>query len=257
MAPVVEDLPQEPPRSRTGAILAALLAVAAAAGLGWWLSAPDRGPSDPVQASRPPAAAAAPAGPVRYAGATPDRAQVRAAYDKVRDLYGEGGPAALVQASQDCARNLPGDPARLDYCLAFDIYAADILPADPIQGGSAEGGAGAWFHDADARAVALAGAALPAFVSAEGRVGEVRALTLTVLPKAAHRPHALRKAKARTARPRPHVEKAALVRPVRHPARRAPHHRKAERSLAYGVVSRPPPARAAPPAQPAAEDPPL
>lgn len=250
MAPDVDEFHEQAPRSRTGAALAAVLAVAAAAGLGWWVSRPDRPAPEPAPVMKP-LAEAAPAGPVRYAGKEPDRAQVREAYGKVRDLYGEGGPGALVQASQDCARRLPADPSRLDYCLAFDIYAADILPPD-----EAQGGAGTWFHDADARATALAGAALPVFVSAEGRVGEVRALTLTVLPKVSLRHKAVRRAAAKV-QARPRVEKAALVRPVSHPAHRRALHRRAGHSLAYGVEHRPPRAAPVAPRPPPAEDPPL
>ena len=178
--------PAEPPApepSRAGPGVGvgagALAAVAVSAALGYWLAFPDRTPPPPAPA-RAAAALTQPAPkpprPLRYAGPEPAPGQVKAAFDHVRALYAEGGPGALVKASVDCAKDLQRDPRQLDQCLAFDIYAADILPA-----GRGDDAA-AWFHDRD-RDLALARSALPAGSDAADRIGQVRALTTAVLPR--------------------------------------------------------------------------
>jgi hypothetical protein len=134
-------------------------------------------PPSPELVAPPPAP---PPPPLRYAADQPDPSQVRSAFGEVRRLYVNGGPGALVRASADCARRLQADPSRLDHCLAFDIYAADVLPPSPEPTGDA-----AWFDDSDTRAIALARAALPGWIDAANRVAQVRALTTAVLPRPA------------------------------------------------------------------------
>lgn len=215
--------PQPPPGAsapeprRSGVALAAIVALAVFAGLGLWLSSR----AEPEASLRQAIAAVAPGlpaapQPVRYAAADPAPAQVKAAYDHVRTVYADGGPDALVKASAACAKGLSREPRQLDRCLAFDMYAADILPA----GGGDE--AAAWFHDPD-RALALARSALPAGADAADRIGQVRALTMAVLPKpriervraAPARLQKARRVAARRARPPRRARLVKATAPVR------------------------------------------
>ena len=167
---------------RPGAVLAALLALGASIGFGVWLGSSDRSLAPPPAATPPPDQSRGPPqpapSPVRFATAEPVPQQVREAYDRVRAVFVDGGPNALMKASVECAKRLQQDPTRLDECVAFDIYAADIVPPD-----GSDDSAAAWFHDAPDRDLALARAALPAGTDAADRLGQVRALTTIVPPK--------------------------------------------------------------------------
>jgi len=184
-SPRAREGPSPPSRAarglRPGRLLVGLLALGASLGFGLWLLSPDKGfapappASSPAQVEDIPPPAPKPA-PLRFAAPEPNPQQVRRAYDEVRAAYSGGGPEALAKASVDCAKGLQQDPARLDECLAFDVYSADILPPD---GSEAAG----WFQDAPDRDLALARAALPAEVDAADRLGQVRALTTIVLPQ--------------------------------------------------------------------------
>jgi hypothetical protein len=218
------DLPA--PRGRVGVLVAGLVALAASAGLAWWTLSPDREPAAPAPDLRPALQAQAPAAPqpLRYAPDEPDPGQVKRAHGDVQAAYVAGGPQVLVRASAACAGALPADPARLDYCLAYDTYAREIVSAD------ADKGAADWFAD-QGRDLALARTALPGGSDAGNRLQQVEALAQAVLPKpviekpkpkpkpkakphpkahakthakvkarpAAHRPHAVRAAPHRTA----------------------------------------------------------
>lgn len=223
---------EAPPRSRLGVILAAIVAAAASAGLAWWFAA--AAPSPDLHAPPPPAPAARaePIPPLRYAAADPDPIQVRRAWRDARQSYVDGGPDALVRASVSCAKNLPADPQLLDYCVAYDTYAAEMAPPQ------APGGAGDWFAAAAERDLALARTALPGEVDPSNRIAQLSALTRAVIPKAAparsQKVHAVRRAHVPAARPvkvrhvrkvvhaRPKVLKASLPRPA-HRARIAAH----------------------------------
>ena len=212
----------ESPRRGLGVFLAALVALLASGGLAWWIAKP--APS-PEIASAPPS----PAAPVRYAAADPDPAQVRQAFADVQQVYAEGGAEGLVQASAGCARQLAADPGRLDYCLAYDIYAAQVAPPD------AGPAAADWFGGAKDRDLALARAALPASIDATNRLAQVAELTRAVLPKALGQPEPVRSAKApphkppaavkakqvgkAAAKPKAVKAKAATSRAARPPAR--------------------------------------
>lgn len=163
------------PPVRLATVAAACAAVAAAGVLGWWASAPDRPPVAPPVRVQPLASGPA---PLRFAPAQPDPDQVRSALGQVRSVYVNGGPDALLRASVDCARRLQVHPGQLDHCLAFDIYAADVLPPSDGDGADSD-----WFDESGDRAIALARAALPAGVDAANRVSQVRALTMAVLPR--------------------------------------------------------------------------
>lgn len=134
---------------------------------------------------------------------------------QVRSVYVNGGPDALVRASVDCARRLQVHPGQLDHCLAFDIYAADVLPPSDADSD--------WFGDSGERAIALARAALPPGVDAGNRVSQVRALTMAVLPRLtpADVDRGVRRASARD-RPR-RMREASLERPPGRLRAKAPH----------------------------------
>lgn len=176
MAAVPDELPEfatrfepgEPARrGRTGAMVGAVAAVLASGGLAWWLSAGDR--TVDLAAGVPPRSEVAglqPAAP--RASTTADAEQVRRAYDQARTTYADGGAPALVQFSQECSETLAGDPRILDFCLAFDLYAAAMAPDD--------GPAADWFGVGEARRLRLTEAALPAGADAPARLTEVQGL---------------------------------------------------------------------------------
>lgn len=191
----------EPPPRRFGVVLAALVALFASAGLAWWVAKPN--PDSSVAAAPPPpeapaasAAPSKPAAPVRYAAGDPDPAQVRQALADVQQAYADGGAEGLLQASGACARQLAADPGRLDYCVAYDVYAAQIMPPD-------SGPAAAdWFREAPDRDLALARAALPASVDANNRLTQVAELTRAVVaPRARSESAPVQVAKAAPHRP--------------------------------------------------------
>jgi uncharacterized protein YecT (DUF1311 family) len=159
------DESPEPPRPRPfGAILGAVVALVASAGLAWWFGAPRDEPA-PAAATLP--VAAAPAKPVLTAPARPEEAQVRRAYEAFQDTYADGGTPGVERARQSCAATLGADPRIFDYCLAFDMFAAAL-------GNSGASG------NADARRLAEARAALPAGLDPARRIAEVGRLSRLV-----------------------------------------------------------------------------
>jgi len=205
------------PRGRVGMLVAGALALAASAGLAWWTLAPDRPQVAPPSEAPPPAAEPAPQ-PLRYAPDEPDPAQVKSAHADVQGVYVAGGPQALVRASAACAKAVPTEPGRLDYCLGFDTYAREIVSAGE------DGAAADWFAD-QGRDLALARTALPGGSDAANRLAQVQALAQAVLPKPV-----IEKPK-RKAKPKPHPKAHAKAKPkapphrahaVRRPAHVAP-----------------------------------
>ncbi|MDB5475655.1 MAG: hypothetical protein JWP49_1166 [Phenylobacterium sp.] len=196
-----EDPVEVAPRPSLGMVLAGIVALAASGGLAWWFAGAGR-PSD-VSAAPPPAPPprAEPAQPIRYAAVDPDPGEVRRAWSDVQRTYGDGGPEALIRASQACARGVPGDPQLLDYCLAYDIYASAVAP----------GGQGDWFAGSGDRGLALARMALPESLDAHNRIAQVAALTRAVLP-APTRPKTQQAHAVRRASPKAHAVKARHVR---------------------------------------------
>lgn len=218
-----EDGGLEAPRGpRIGAIVGGFLALAASAVLAWWAANPERSAAPPAPAV--PAHASAPVQPLRYASDEPDPAQVKQAYTEVQKAFTERGGPALVEISLSCAQKTPADPRRLDYCLAFDVYAAEIVHGAPDAADQAD-----WFEQAPDRDLALARSVLPEDVDAANRLAQVRALTVAVLPKPKPTPAKARPVRARRhhavkakvkAKPKPaHLRKAHAVRPK--PAHRA------------------------------------
>lgn len=195
---LADDRPvDDPPRLRLGGILAA---VAASAGLAWLAAAPN--PAADISAAPPqnPAPVPPPPAPLRYAAVQPDPDQVRQALNEAKEAYAEGGADGLVQASAACAKDLAADPRRLDYCLAYDLYAAAIVP--PGSGPQAD-----WFADGRDRDLALARSALPQSVDAADRLAQVGALSEAVLRKPATKagkaaPLAQKLVKTRAVRPK-------------------------------------------------------
>ena len=195
---------------RIGTILAGAVALAASAALAWWAAGPDR-TGEPAPPAPAPAVAQAPEpapAPLRYAPDEPDPRQVKEAWRKVQTAFIDGGAQALVQGSLACAKETPADPRRLDYCLAFDDYAEEIVRGAPDAAAQAD-----WFSGAADRDLALAQSVLPAGVEAANRLAQVSALTTAVLPKP--KPAPKPKAKPRP-KPKRHALRAHAARHVRH-----------------------------------------
>lgn len=216
--PAADEPPAGPAPAKSGAgvAVAAVVAALASAGLAWWFAAP--APTMTRNAPPPPAAQVAPEPipPLRYAPLEPDPAAVKRAWREVRTSYAARGAGALVRGSETCASSLPADPQLLDYCVAFDIYASDIV--------AAEGGEAAeWFRDAGERDLALARTALPEAADAANRIAQVAALTRAVLPeRRTERPKPVRHAAARPAAPKPHAAKSRPAKPVHRRTRKPP-----------------------------------
>ncbi|HEY8616535.1 hypothetical protein [Phenylobacterium sp.] len=152
----------------------ALAALAASGGLAWWfVGDDDAGPTNLSTQQLAKASSARAAAPLRIAERLADEAQVRRAWDQFQTLYADLGVQGLEDFSRECARALDGDPRIIDYCLAFDAFAASVAPEAP------------WFAEADVRQVELARAALPPGVDPAGRIAEVRRLTRVVTGAAA------------------------------------------------------------------------
>lgn len=160
------ELPPPPPRSRGPVILGAVIAVAASAGFGWWLSAPgeSRFENPAVLQVQPEPQA------VRLAGATADEEQVRRAYEEFSLVYANSGPEGLARFSESCQQSMAGDPRILDFCLAFDMF-ADAVRAAPDADVPGK---------AQARRVALVQTALPAQADPDRRIEEVQRLMRVV-----------------------------------------------------------------------------
>ena len=213
-----DDLLEVAPRPSLGMVLAGVIAVAASGGLAWWFASSGHSAGISIAQPQAPPPRAEPAQPIRYAALDPDPNAVRRAWTDVQQTYADGGPEALVRASQACARGVPGDPQQLDYCLAYDIYASAVAPEGAPQG--SPGGQADWFADSGDRGLALARTALPDSVDAHNRIAQVAALTRAVLPTAepgrprTQRVHAVRRtpAKAHAVKIR-HLRKAVAAKP--------------------------------------------
>jgi hypothetical protein len=136
-------------------VLGAVFALAASAGLAWWLVSSQAPAPAPTVAVRPLARLVAPA--------KADFTQVQRAFDAVQDAYADGGADGLAQADDDCAAALKTDARVLDYCLAFDLFASAVAPQ--VARGDPEG-----------VRLAQARAALPPGADPAARVSQVRAL---------------------------------------------------------------------------------
>lgn len=157
-----------PIASRTGVVVGALAAALASGALVWWLGGEDRGRIE-LSRPEPPAATATPTEAAKVVAApAADPAQVRRAYDQVQATYAEGGAPGLAGFAHECAEALAGDPRILDYCLAFDIYASALAPA--------QGEAADWFRVGEARRLRLAREALPAGADPQIRLAEIQGL---------------------------------------------------------------------------------
>lgn len=151
------ELPPPPPRSKTPVILGVVAAAAIAGGVGWWLSTPSRTYFDN------PEVRTASAHPLRMVGATADAEQVRRAYEEFGLVYANSGVDGLARFSESCAESLQADPRILDFCLAFDMFAATVVGAAEPPG------------KAQARQVALVQTALPK-ADPDMRIAEVQRL---------------------------------------------------------------------------------
>lgn len=156
-----QDKPSPAPRtrSRLGAILGASAAAAVSAGLVYWIGS--QGDSALSTPPPPPAQRA-------YAPAEADAGQVGRAYEQLQEIYAGQGASGVASFARSCADSLSSDPGALDFCVAFDIYAASVAGDDEM--------ARAWRASADVRDLALARAALPPTQDPEARIVQIRAL---------------------------------------------------------------------------------
>jgi hypothetical protein len=129
-APIPDD-PRTAVAARRGrlAILGVVCALVVSIGLAWLI-----GSRTPTPRPSPPARPAIRLAQV-HAAAAPDAGQVQQAFEAVQDAYADRGVDGLARADADCAAALKADPRRLDYCLAFDLFATAVAPeiarADP------------------------------------------------------------------------------------------------------------------------------
>jgi uncharacterized protein YecT (DUF1311 family) len=145
---------------------AAAAAALASAGLVYWIGvSEDRSLSAGRELAAPPARRI-------YASPKPDARQVVRAYDQLRDVYADRGMSGVVRFARDCADGLRTDPRVLDFCLAFDIYAASLGGDDA----DVDLDVRAWQAQARGRDLTLARRALPPDQDAAARLAEVRGL---------------------------------------------------------------------------------
>ncbi|WP_374471003.1 hypothetical protein [Phenylobacterium sp.] len=164
-SPLLERLEEPPRRPLVGLIAAGVLVVAASGGLAWWFSSEDDSRPRNVSTEQLAKAGQRPAALTPTAAPEADVAQVRRAYEQFQVVYADMGRDGLEAFSRDCAGAVGGDPRILDYCLAFDAFAATVSGDTP------------WFGEADARHVELARSALPPGVEPAQRIADVRRLT--------------------------------------------------------------------------------
>lgn len=164
------ELPREPTRSRSPVILGGLAALVASGALAWWLATPqDAGFRNPqVTQVRPQVE------PARNAAVAADPEQVRRAYDEFTTVYADSGAEGLARFRASCEASLEGDRRILDFCLAFDLFAATVLAEGEPAG------------NAEARRLAMVQASLPAGADPGARIEAVRRLMRTAsgLPEA-------------------------------------------------------------------------
>jgi hypothetical protein len=158
-----------PRRRNVGGFVGAAVAAAVSLGLVYWIAAGQdlslqtaSPPDQSLQTARPPPVAAPRARPEADAG------QVVRAYETLQQTYAEQGLSGVIAASRTCASGLKTDPAGLDFCLAFDGYAAALQPGDAAQR--------TWRAEANARQAAMARDALPAGADVDGHLEQVRVL---------------------------------------------------------------------------------
>lgn len=191
-----DEAPQTPRAgSRAGAVMGAGAAALVSAGLVYWL-----GSGGTPTLSSPTLT------PVRsaYAPAKPDAGQVVRAYEQLQEIYADGGGSGVAGFARSCANRLSSNPAALDFCVAFDIFAASLV-------GDAED-ARAWREAAEVRDLAMARAVLPPTQDPTERLGQIRELARQAslqAPDLVQRPAQRRSPPAPKAKPAAHKTSAA------------------------------------------------
>ncbi len=151
------ELPPPPAPSKTPAILGAVAAIVVSSGLAYWLSRPEAPFANAeVLTPRPQAEI------LRVATPRADVEQVRRAYDEFTSVYATAGVPGLARFAESCRQSLAGDPRILDFCLAFDLFAASVQ-SDRATAGKDE-----------AAHLAMVHAALPGEAAPDRRIAEVR-----------------------------------------------------------------------------------
>jgi len=186
---------------RVGAFIGASLAAIVSAGLVYWLGT---GRDMTLSTPAPPPMVKA------YAPAKPDAGQVVRAYEQVQQVYADQGRSGVAKFARSCAAKVSSDPASLDFCVAFDIYAASLI-GDGEQ-------ARAWRADANVRDMSLARAALPPAQDPAERLGWIRELARQTSLKAPEPVTRLAQTAPRSApqaKPAPHRSAAVSAKTTR------------------------------------------
>lgn len=173
--------------TRIGAVLGASAAALISAGLAYWIGG--GGDRTLTRFGHPP--------PPAYASSQADPGQVVRAYEQMKEVYADRGSAGVADFAHDCGRSLASNPRALDFCLAFEVYAASLMGDGEI--------ARAWRANAAERQLALARGALAPTEDPVARVARVRTLarqTSLQDPDLAMRPQTAKAAPHR-AKPRP------------------------------------------------------
>ena len=79
----------------------------------------------------------------------PNEAQVRRAFDRVRDIFNARGAPALASEGEACFADLHREPSyrQLDFCLAFDAFASGVAQA----AGAGSADAATYFNESTVR----------------------------------------------------------------------------------------------------------
>lgn len=140
-----------------------------------------------------------------YAPPEPDAGQVVRAYEQLKEIYAARGGAGVSGFARGCAQSLTANPSALDFCIAFDIYAASVIGDDEA--------ARIWRANAAARDLALARAALAPTADPVVRLARIREFARQV----SLRDPDLTQLQAKKPRPAPHRAGPRHVRRVAKP----------------------------------------
>jgi uncharacterized protein YecT (DUF1311 family) len=113
----------------------------------------------------------------------PDREAVRLAYGRAAEVYAAQGASGLAQFGQQCFRSLAQRASyrELDFCLAFDAYAAAM--AQKAAGGQPPA-ADSYFGQTEARQMRVADAVMAGQSDANARMLDIRRLAIEVAREA-------------------------------------------------------------------------
>lgn len=170
MAPVAHHEGSAAPSglALTGSWIGAFAAVLCSLTLAYWVAGSGRNAEDRA-ARRTPVPA------VFQISSPPDPAQVRRAYDQVRNVYGEYGLRGVIAVADGCRNAVAASPAQLDFCVAFAADAAALAAA------SDDPAALVWSADAERQQLALIRGVVGPKYDPSARLERIRELTRTLI----------------------------------------------------------------------------